>query len=116
MKEGRIVTYTLEELETLQKQGKTGTDWKRVDALTEEDLDAAARSDPDAQPTDKAFWEDAVPVVPEEKEQISICVDKDVLQFFRAQGKGYQSRMNAVLRTYVQSRQKKGARRPEKRA
>jgi uncharacterized protein (DUF4415 family) len=109
MKEKHIVTYTLEELRKLQARGKTETDWNQVDAMTEEDIDAAARSDPDALPTDEDFWRDAVLVVPQEKEQISLRVDKDVLRFFREQGKGYQTRMNAVLRAFVQSQKARAA-------
>jgi uncharacterized protein (DUF4415 family) len=49
---------------------------------------------------------DAVLVIPPKKKAISIRVDEDVLDFFRHEGAGYQRRMNAVLRSYMQ--QKKG--------
>ncbi len=48
------------------------------------------------------FWDDAELVLPGPKEAISLRVDQDVLEWFRAQGPRYQSRMNAVLRTYMQ--------------
>ncbi len=47
------------------------------------------------------FWDDAVVVVPQPKEAISLRVDKDILEWFRAQGPRYQTRMNAVLRSYM---------------
>ena len=47
------------------------------------------------------FWNDAQLVMPGAKEAISLRVDQDVLEWFRAQGPRYQSRINAVLRTYV---------------
>ena len=72
MKREHIVTYSLEELKQLQATGKTRIDWKRVDALTDADIEAAAQSDPDAPPTDRAFWREAVPVVPGETERISL--------------------------------------------
>jgi len=50
------------------------------------------------------FWDDADVVVPEPKEAISIRVDRDVLAWFRKQGPGYQSRMNAVLRSFMEAR------------
>jgi uncharacterized protein (DUF4415 family) len=116
MSEEHIVTYTLEELGKLQAEGKTETDWERVDALTDGEIEAAAKADPDAQPTDEAFWKDAMVVVPGEKEQILISIDKDVLQFFKAKGQGYQARMNAVLRRYVDSQKKKVGSYPESRS
>jgi uncharacterized protein (DUF4415 family) len=53
------------------------------------------------------FWENARVVMPakESKKQISIKVDRDVLAFFRKDGPGYQTRMNAVLRSFVLAHQ-----------
>ena len=60
------------------------------------------------------FWDEAVPVLPSGKVPISLRVDADVLEFFRESGPRYQSRMNAVLRSYMERRAKgesKGSRR-----
>ena len=51
-------------------------------------------------------WSEAVLVIPPRKQAISIRVDADVLDFFKKQGAGYQRRMNAVLRTYMQQTRK----------
>lgn len=62
-----------------------------------------ARTSPDelrGLPAD--FWEEAVPVLPAVKVPISLRVDADVLEFFRESGPRYQSRMNAVLRSYME--------------
>lgn len=48
------------------------------------------------------FWAAAVPVVPGPKTPISLRVDEDVLAWYRESGPRYQSRMNAVLRAYMQ--------------
>ena len=48
------------------------------------------------------FWDEAVPVLPAAKIPISLRVDADVLEFFRESGPRYQSRMNAVLRSYME--------------
>lgn len=77
------------------------TDWQRVDALTDEQVHAAALADPDARPTTPAFWHDAQVVHPLPKESITIRVDRDVVDWFRAEGRGYQARINAVLRAFV---------------
>jgi uncharacterized protein (DUF4415 family) len=83
--------------------GPNKTDWKRVDALTDEDIERAIREDPDAAPLlDEDWFARARVVMPPAKEVISIRVDKDVLNFFRRIGPGYQTRMNAVLRAFVE--------------
>jgi len=91
-----------------RRKGKT--DWARVDALTDEDIARAVANDPDAVPID-IDWSDAVLVIPARKKAISIRVDEDVLDFFKKEGEGYQRRINAVLRSYMQQKAK-----PKKRA
>ena len=68
-----FVKYTRSEIDTLPDE----TDWERVDALTDEDIDAAAASDPDAPPTDASFWKDATVVMPVEKPR-KITFDSNV--------------------------------------
>jgi uncharacterized protein (DUF4415 family) len=89
-----------------RRRGKT--DWAKVAKLTDEEIEAAVRKDPDAVPLD-FDWSEAVLVIPPKKKAISIRVDEDVLNFFRREGAGYQRRMNAVLRSYMQQRRKKRA-------
>jgi uncharacterized protein (DUF4415 family) len=91
-----------------RRRGKT--DWARVDKLTDEDIARAVASDPDAAPID-IDWSDADLVIPARKKAISIRVDEDVLDFFKKAGDGYQRRINAVLRSYMQQKAK-----PKKRA
>jgi uncharacterized protein (DUF4415 family) len=50
------------------------------------------------------FWDEASIVEPTAKQPISLRVDRDVLEWFKRQGPRYQSRMNAVLRSYVQAK------------
>ncbi|MGK7876490.1 MAG: BrnA antitoxin family protein [Xenococcaceae cyanobacterium] len=56
---------------------------------------------------DDNFWENAKMVKPITKKAISIRIDDDVLDWFKSQGKGYQSLINTVLRSYVNHQQKK---------
>jgi uncharacterized protein (DUF4415 family) len=81
------------------------TDWAAVDALTDKQIEAAVRNDPDAVPLD-VDWSEAVLVIPPKKKAISIRVDEDVLDYFKHEGAGYQRRMNAVLRSYVEQKRK----------
>jgi uncharacterized protein (DUF4415 family) len=99
MKNDRIVTRRWGD----RRKGRT--DWARVDALTDEQIEAAVRNDPDAVPLD-VDWSDAVLVIPPKKKAISIRVDEDVLDYFKQEGAGYQRRMNAVLRSYMQQKRK----------
>ena len=89
---------------------KGRTDWARFDRLADEDIAKAVANDPDAAPID-VDWSNAVLIVPAKKKAISIRVDEDVLDFFKREGEGYQRRINAVLRSYMQQKSK-----PKKRA
>ena len=82
------------------------TDWQRVAAMTDEEIHAAALADPDAKLTTPEFWRDARVVHPVPKESITIRVDRDVVDWFRAEGRGYQTRINAVLRAFVDGKRK----------
>jgi uncharacterized protein (DUF4415 family) len=85
-------------------RGRKRTDWHYLDCLTD---DESVR-DRDAAPLD-IDWSKAVIVVPPKKKAISIRVDPDVLDFFKNEGPGYQRRINAVLRSYVEQKRGKSA-------
>ena len=105
MKKERIVTRKWGD----RRKGRT--DWARVDALTDDNIDKAVANDPDWAEFKDIDWSDAVLVIPARKKAISIRVDEDVLDFFKKEGDGYQRRINAVLRSYMQQKAK-----PKKRA
>lgn len=66
------------------------------------DAEIERSSPPELRDLPADFWDDAVPVLPALKVPISLRVDADVLEFFREAGPRYQSRMNAVLRSYME--------------
>jgi uncharacterized protein (DUF4415 family) len=103
-REGRIVRYTAEELAEMRRRGEGRTDWERLRAMSEEELEALIRADPDDVDYPEDWPEGIIPGLPEPKEKISLRLDADVLRWFRAQGPRYQTRINAVLRAYMQSR------------
>jgi uncharacterized protein (DUF4415 family) len=80
---------------------ESGTDWERLRTMSDAEIHAAAIADPDAQPTDETFWKNAKLTLPEAKETVTIRLDSEMLRWFKGQGKGYQSRINAVLRAYM---------------
>ncbi len=49
------------------------------------------------------FWKKNMLKMPKTKNQISLRLDSDILEWFKSQGSGYQTRMNAVLRTYMEA-------------
>jgi uncharacterized protein (DUF4415 family) len=86
------------------RRGKT--DWAAVDALTDEEIDASIANDPDWAEFKDVDWSEAVLIIPPKKKAISIRLDEDVLDYFKQEGAGYQRRMNAVLRSYMQQKRR----------
>jgi uncharacterized protein (DUF4415 family) len=88
------------------ERAKGGTNWKHLDALSDGAIRKAVASDPDAAPIAGADWfRRAKIVLPEPKKAVSIRLDRDVTEWFQRQGRGYQTRINAVLRAYVRAQQ-----------
>ena len=80
-------------------KGQDETDYARLDAMTDADIAQAVAEDPDAPPLD-IDWTQARLSLPPGKDTITLRLDRDVLDWFRAQGQGYQTRINQVLRTW----------------
>ena len=80
----------------MKKQSKTNL--TRIDAMTEEEIDTS-----DIRPLTKNFFKKATLRMPTRKATITMRVDADVLNWFKRQGKGYQSRINAVLKMFVEA-------------
>ena len=82
------------------KSVKDSTDWAKIKAMKDSDI-TFTKDSPKTSPND---WADAIfhrgLPLPVRKEQIALRVDADVLTWFRAQGAGWQTRMNAVLKAY----------------
>ena len=101
MSEQTIKRYTSEELRAMRAQGETKTDWERLENMTEEELEAAIAGDPDWRDIDPNWFENAKLVYLGPKKQLTLRVNADVVEWFRARGEGYQTRMNAALRAYM---------------
>jgi len=99
---GNIVRYTADEIEAMIARGEDRTDWARVDTTAAADIERQAAEDDSALPEG---WERAAIVgLPPRKEHINLRIDTDVLRWFKDTGKGYQTRINNVLRAFVESR------------
>ncbi|MGL5136665.1 MAG: BrnA antitoxin family protein [Beijerinckiaceae bacterium] len=84
-------------------------DWSKFDATTEEDIERQIAEDPDLQGFEDIDWSKAVAIDAPSKQAISIRLDRDVLDYFKSGGAGYQGRINRVLRHYMEARRKPAA-------
>ena len=80
------------------------TDWDRLDAMQDEDIDLSDIPEITPEMFAKAVVRRGLKQAPT-KQQITIRLDDDVLRWYRAQGDGYQTRINALLRAYMEAHQ-----------
>ena len=89
---------------TSRARAKGETDFKRLRAMSEADID-----DSDIPRLEKSFWKAAKLVMPEPKDRLTIRVDHDVVEWLKKGGSGYQTRINAILRSYMKARSDGGS-------
>ena len=75
---------------------KSKTDWVRLQSIGDDEINFS-----DIPKIDRALFKKMEIRMPKPKELVSIRIDNDVLKWFRHAGKKYQTRINAVLRSYV---------------
>ena len=88
----------------MKKQKSMKTDSRRLEKMSDNEIDYS-----DSAPTTTEFWDDAEVIMPTTKKHISLRLDEDVITFFKKNGYGYQTKINAVLKSYVHSHSKKKA-------
>jgi uncharacterized protein (DUF4415 family) len=81
---------------------KSRTNWKRVDALKDEDIDLSDIPEVSPEMFAKAIVRRGLKPV-SRKAQLTLRVDSDVLDWYRRQGQGYQTKINALLRAYMEA-------------
>lgn len=81
---------------------KSLTDWERLDALEDEDIDLSDIPEITPEVFARAVVRHGLKPVPK-KAQITLRLDSDVLAWFKMQGRGYQTRINALLRAYMEA-------------
>jgi uncharacterized protein (DUF4415 family) len=101
----RIVSYTSEELRQKRLRGETKTDWAKLDALTPEEIEASIDFEEEGYPD----WGTARRGIPGPQQRVTMPIDTDVYEWFEAQGIGYKTKMNEVLREYVEAKKKREA-------
>jgi uncharacterized protein (DUF4415 family) len=78
---------------------KSGTNWERLSTMKDEEINFI-----DSPELDFSFFENAALQLPEPKKAVNIRLDSDVLEWYKHQGPGYQTRMNAILRMYMKTK------------
>ncbi len=85
-------------MKKISTKTRSKTNWTRVDSLSDRDIDYS-----DTPELDKDFFKSATLVLPEPKTTVTIRLDQRVLEWFKAKGPGYQTRINALLRAYMEA-------------
>ena len=105
-RKGATARFSAEEIKAMARD-QDRTDWAKVDATTAAGIEQHAAEDDSLLPEG---WEDtAVIGLPPRKDHINIRIDADVLRWFKATGRGYQTRINNVLRAFVESPKRKAS-------
>jgi uncharacterized protein (DUF4415 family) len=95
-KDKNIKSYTAAELKA--KRAESRTDLSRVDAITDEALERLVAED---ERDIRADWTQAKLILPQAKQSVHLRLDQEIIAFFKSPGKGHISRMQAVLKAYV---------------
>jgi uncharacterized protein (DUF4415 family) len=82
---------------------KSQTDWQRLDAMTDEEIDLSDCPEITPEQFAKAVVQRGGLKLPQNKAQITLRIDHDVLEWFKLQGRGYQTQMNSLLRAYMEA-------------
>ncbi|HMS85046.1 MAG TPA: BrnA antitoxin family protein [Nitrospira sp.] len=77
---------------------RSRTNWARIDALNNSEIDTS-----DIPEQSKAFFKRVILRLPERKTAVTIRLDRQVLEWFKTKGPGYQTRINALLRAYMEA-------------
>jgi len=101
----RIVRYTDKEPENMQMHGQDKSDWQGTAAMSGKEIEAFVADDED-EASMHIDWSSISAEPSRPKAVLNMQADYDVLELFRSQGKGYQKKINAVLRSYVEQKQR----------
>lgn len=101
MKNENITTrFSVAELRNRNRR-ESRTDMARLRRMTEAELEGSISNDPDWNQVPRDWYLKAEAAMPTRKRLVSVRLDADVLDWFKSQGAGYQTRMNAVLRSFM---------------
>ncbi len=105
-KDNDLVTYTVDELKAKRARGESQTDWPRIRAMTEKELEASIEADSDWVAIPRDWYKSAELTMPKPKKALSLRLDPEIVDWFKMQGPGYQTRINAVLAAFIKQAKK----------
>lgn len=91
-----IERHSADELRAMNAAGRTHSDWKLA---AQKPIPDGSNPDGVMEPVD---WATTKLPMPKRKEHTNLRIDADVMEYFRKQGRGYQTKINVVLRSYVE--------------
>ncbi len=86
---------------TSRRRAQGSTDFKRLRGMRDAEIDFS-----EIPKLGKSFWKRARLVMPEPKDRLTIRVDHEVVQWLKKNGPGYQTRINAILRSYMEAQER----------
>jgi len=102
--DGRVL---IEQPDGTYRAAESQTDWAWLDAMTEEEVERLAAEDMAELGIEPDWMEHATVLFPRPKERVTVRLDPDVFDWLKAQGRGYQTRINAILRAYYEAQKAK---------
>jgi uncharacterized protein (DUF4415 family) len=87
---------------------KSRTDWKRLDAMKDQEIDFSDAPELTPEAFARAVVRRGLKPLPR-KERLTLRIDADVLEWYKKRGRGYQTRINALLRAYMEEHRRKSA-------
>jgi len=97
-KDKNIKSYTMAELKA--RRAESHTDLRKVDAMKDDRLERLIAEDEDERRL-RPDWTRAKLIFPQAKQSVHLRLEQGIIEYFRSQGKGHISRMQAVLKAYV---------------
>ncbi len=85
---------------------KSQTDWAKIDAMTDDEIDYSDIPPITEEMFKKAVLRKGFKPIPK-KNQESLAIDRDIIEFFKSQGRNYQAKINQLLREYMEAHQTK---------
>ena len=98
--DGRVLS---EQPDGTYRLAESQTDWARLDAMSEAEVERLAAEDMAELGIAPDWMEHTRVIFPRSKERVTVRLDHDIVDWLKAQGKGYQTRINAILRAYVEA-------------
>ena len=96
--DGRVL---IEQPDGTYRLAESQTDWARLEAMSEAEVERLAAEDMAELGIAPDWTEHTRVIFPRSKERVTVRLDHDIVDWLKAQGRGYQSRINAILRAYV---------------